>query len=752
MISIILYGRNDSYGYNLHKRAALSLNCMAEVLTSPSDEILFVDYNTPDDYPTFPEAIQDTLTDRAKEILRIFRVRPRVHERFMSKTHPVALEPIARNVAIRRSSDANRWILSTNTDMVFVPRKERSLSEIVRGLPSGFYHAPRIEIPEVLWESLNRKDPSGVISTVRDWGSSLHLNEIVLGSKLILYDGPGDFQLILRSDLLEHYGFDESMLLGWHVDSNMAARMHLKYGQVGDLGQQVYGYHCDHTRQVTPAHSHSRVQNDWRRFVTEVRQPEIPEQADIWGCAGDSVEELRLTNRSASFYVQGLRSAIGAPLTAPKIVQYSQQTFDKVDYAPQHILPFLADMFASMPRDINVAWHGLRQDALILFARIWETLDFSGKILVDRAQPLAHTRAPAISERCSEEVLTDAGAFIFDFGGVPSLTNAAGQPITDLRSTFLQVIRAERNRLLHSDVLRRIIALNAINNEHEWFVCGLVAAAATPFATHMRHGFVLPPKKAESWLADLQMGEAGVREADEIRNLPLKPGWIAYGPHKYPDEGIYEISLKIQLLDVADQKQARSKPCLVVEVRAGPNILAVHLLRYEELLLQDHRFDFPVLQEIIDQTAGIETRIAAVAPVAISLRELTVRRISDSVEVSHNVPVVLELEDWLPFLQRGELGETSERGVIARTGSEDFVVYGPYWSLPKGRYELTVRIEDERTRPKTDLIIMADVLAGDQQLAAATFELNSLPYSDGRAARMLRLPFEVGGLSPEKRQ
>ena len=33
MISIVLYGRNDSYGYNLHKRAALGINCMAEVLT-----------------------------------------------------------------------------------------------------------------------------------------------------------------------------------------------------------------------------------------------------------------------------------------------------------------------------------------------------------------------------------------------------------------------------------------------------------------------------------------------------------------------------------------------------------------------------------------------------------------------------------------------------------------------------------------------------------------------------------------------
>jgi len=77
MISVLLYVRNDNYDYNRHKRAALSLNCIAEVLTDPSDEILFVDYNTPDDFPTFPEAIQDTLTVRAREKLRIFRVRPR---------------------------------------------------------------------------------------------------------------------------------------------------------------------------------------------------------------------------------------------------------------------------------------------------------------------------------------------------------------------------------------------------------------------------------------------------------------------------------------------------------------------------------------------------------------------------------------------------------------------------------------------------------------------------------------------------
>ena len=152
MISVVVYGRNDNHGYNLHKRAALSLNCIAELLTNEQDEILFADCNTPDDFPTFPEAIKDILTARSRSLLRILRVRPKHDQRVRNCTHLLALEPVARNVAVRRSNPANRWILSTNTDMIFVPRSGRSLSEIAAALQDGFYHLPRFEVPESLWE------------------------------------------------------------------------------------------------------------------------------------------------------------------------------------------------------------------------------------------------------------------------------------------------------------------------------------------------------------------------------------------------------------------------------------------------------------------------------------------------------------------------------------------------------------------------------------------------------------------------
>ena len=90
MISVIVYGRNDAHGYNLHRRAALSLNCIAEVLTDPDDEIIFVDYNTPDELPTFVEALADTLTDRCLGLLRVLRVPAALHTERFARAHAPA--------------------------------------------------------------------------------------------------------------------------------------------------------------------------------------------------------------------------------------------------------------------------------------------------------------------------------------------------------------------------------------------------------------------------------------------------------------------------------------------------------------------------------------------------------------------------------------------------------------------------------------------------------------------------------------
>ncbi len=752
MISIVLYGRNDNYGYNLHKRAALSLNCMAEVLTDPSDEILFVDYNTPDDFPTFPEAIQDTLTKRARELLRILRVRPRIHERFKSKTHLVALEPVARNVAIRRSEPSNRWILSTNTDMIFVPQCPGSLLEIASELAPGFYHAPRIEIPEVLWESLDRGAPAEVINTVREWGTVLHLNEIILGGDYIIYDGPGDFQLLLRSDLFENQGFHEGMLLGWHVDSNMAKRMYVKYGTVGDLGSKVYGYHCDHTRQVTPAHSHTRLQNDWRIFCEEVERPDIPELADTWGCANDAIEEVRLVANPASVYVQALRESVGPPLAKSQIAKYTHETYNKISYDPRHMVPFLADMFASMPRGSNLAWYGAGLEMLERFAAVWEKLGFTGKILTDRELVQQKGLSEAVRLDSTTVILDAADAFVFDFGGLPgsSRDGQASKQLSDaLRRRFRLAVSAERFRLQAGLPPRRVIALNVINNQYEKFVAGFVAAAATPCATHMRHGYVLPPAKTtKELLPHLNIGQAGIRVGNQIKSDPRKLGAITYGPYEYLDEGRYRLSIKIEL-SAEDLHRPENEPCIVIEIRIGSRFLGAHLIRRETLRNPDQEFFFVVSPAAAEALDGVDIRINLLSPLLLSIRSVTIESApAGSTDadrsMSDSIPVALQIRDWLPYLSIGPLGCAKEVGVIAERGRSGYVVYGPHWPLPAGRYEMTAEIEAMSETVSNEHLIKADVTAvgGERSLVSAKFALGMLPRCNERL-RLLRLPFEL---------
>lgn len=532
MISLILYGRNDSYGYNLHKRAALSLNCMAEVLTAPGDEILFVDYNTPDDFPTFPEAIADTLTPRAREMLRTFRVRPKVHEdRFAARTHLKALEPVSRNVAARRSNPANRWILSTNTDMIFVPRTGPSLSEAVADLPAGFYCAPRFELPETLWEGFDRLDPRGVIADVRALGARLHLNEIVLGSDVIRYDAPGDFQLISREDLFAINGFDEEMLLGWHVDSNISKRLRLMHGEVGDAAPFVYGYHCDHTRQVTPMHAHQSAQNDSTRFVDGLTEPGLPYQAD-WGLASVEIEETRLGASDAGSYRAALEAAIKAPLDAPIISPYRAESYDKVPAPPEHVLPFLLDIFASYPRSTHLLWLGAQGPLLEMFAGAWTGMGFGEPVTVRTSATV----------RPSD--LARADAFVVNFGVPRTLEGDAG---IDVAASFRTVVAAENERLAEGMAPRRIVCVNAVHNRSEPLANSILTAARTPFSTRLRHGFLNPELRAplRDWTQRMIPERAGRKMGVEIVGTGRR-GRLAYGPYETLLPGAYSAHLTLR--------------------------------------------------------------------------------------------------------------------------------------------------------------------------------------------------------------
>ena len=143
---------------------------------------------------------------------------------------------------------------------------------------------------------------------------------------------------------------------------------------------------------MTPAHSHTRLQNDWRRFVDDMDRLIFPNRRPP-GAAPMIRSRKYASLPTQQRFLRPSSSGSDWPIvTAPKIVEYTGRTYNKGDYDPPHLLPFLTDLFVSMPRNSNVAWYGTRHETLSLFANVWEKLKFTGKILIE--EPAGRAASP----------------------------------------------------------------------------------------------------------------------------------------------------------------------------------------------------------------------------------------------------------------------------------------------------------------------------------------------------------------------
>jgi hypothetical protein len=508
MISVILYGRNDSHGYNLPKRAAISLNCIAEVLSDPDDEILFVDYNTSDDLPTYIEAVYDTLTPAAKSRLRVFRARP--HQiPIVKQSHLSALDPQSRNIAIRRSNPRNRWLLFTNSDMIFLPREGiADLTAAVRDLPDGLYTLPRFELPEPLWESFPRSDPAAILRTCRRLGPALHVDEITLALPANRFDQPGDFQLAPRQAMWDIHGFEERMIHGWHHDSNVCKRLYLFYGnRTESLAHRLKGYHCDHTRVATPIHWLGRkMENDLQQYVFGVTDPVARHQADTWGAPDEPIEEIDFVDSPAARFIPALEQTLGEPQREDTFAGCSDLR-NFVSYNEQHVLAQLAANFTVYRRSARFAYAGNNPRMLALAARCVAELGFAnalhhvGELLSAGAAPVdARPIRPGDvpdGNSLHDFLLTNYALLIFDFGLDQTGLNLGNvERVTDwprgLRYSLGAVARCLERCAERSDALQgRIpdfIVINANHHLFRQFAGQFLLASETPFATHVRKG------------------------------------------------------------------------------------------------------------------------------------------------------------------------------------------------------------------------------------------------------------------------
>ncbi|MDA8428602.1 MAG: hypothetical protein M0T70_05040 [Geobacteraceae bacterium] len=507
MISVVVYGRNDSYGYNLAKRAAISLNCIAHILDDSGDEIIFVDCNTPNDIPTFPESIADTLTPRAKRLLRVLRLRPEQYERGKNGAKFKVLEPLCRNVAIRRTNPANRWILNTNTDMVFTPLQAgMSLSRVVADLPDGFYELPRFEMPESLWESTDRMDTQATIKSFKHWGLRFHIDEVVTASPETLFDGPGDFQLALRSQLFQIHGMNEQMVLGWHVDSNLCKRMWLLNGKTRTILDRLHAFHCDHTRIQTVYHVAGRsTENSLADFFVNVTTPFVPEQATTWGMPDEEIEEIRLDGHRVT-RIQASLERILPGMERPITGLATVNSFDVgLHYDNLHVFSYIADIIINFSPGQQLGYFGGNAPLLGMLVELRRLLGHTGQILYYADLLRLESTTTGCIPASRDQICKEAGSYLVDLSmkHLPARANESGLPIPDkcpevvqfareMSETIIALARHEKEMGSNSGLLKPAIFVGCHSTTFDEIIKHLFSCAMTPANTYVRNGVLSP--------------------------------------------------------------------------------------------------------------------------------------------------------------------------------------------------------------------------------------------------------------------
>jgi hypothetical protein len=373
MISVVVVGRNDNHGYNLSKRVSSSLNSMAQML-SEGDEIIFVDWNTPTGYPVMPVSIKDDLLPKTKSLLRVIRVPQSLHELVSEGSNRALIEPLARNVGIRRASSGSKWILSTNTDILFASPSGKNFRQIFKDLDESLWLTFRFEIPEFVWEELDRRNPIPTTELLLGWyRENSILNRIrvdsAIGANFAIPDGVGDFQLATKSLWEKTTGFPEEMKKGWHVDTRLTLQMERVSVKKPQLvsEEDLIIFHQNHLRNSTTYHETSEANS-----LLDVKNPYS--NSSSWGLSENRLEEKDLNGQPE------VASMFPLPLPSGK-AQMTLETFDlseiskRLDYNLARVMIFLADELSILAKGSLVHCFTANTTTKLALSQVCEKFD-----------------------------------------------------------------------------------------------------------------------------------------------------------------------------------------------------------------------------------------------------------------------------------------------------------------------------------------------------------------------------------------
>ena len=231
--TVVLTSRNDDYGGNLHKRTTMALTSLIE----HHDEVIFVDWKTVNGEGVISN-IKHNLPRTGK--LKYVQVpKEFLKEKYSHISNYTIIESIGRNIGIRRAT--NDYIISTNIDIVTTPLDDSILNE------NTFYTVPRRDVDESfhlsfsdyqslynsLWENRDGYSPKERFETDDD--------------KWSLINCCGDYQIGHRDIWYKMKGFEESILFGCGIDTNVMKKASY-YSQIEVLDHYVF--HLNHGKSA----------------------------------------------------------------------------------------------------------------------------------------------------------------------------------------------------------------------------------------------------------------------------------------------------------------------------------------------------------------------------------------------------------------------------------------------------------------------------------------------------------------------
>jgi hypothetical protein len=265
---------------------------------------------------------------------------------------------------------------------------------------------------------------------------------------------------VLREDFFAVAGFDEEMLLGWHLDSNLSRRMRLHRGSIETLQGSVAGYHCNHSRIPTVYHG-TQISNDLDRFFYSVEGAELQGQRATWGLSGAALEDVPLQRQIGPAFVDALLATL--PIASgPRPSSDAVKAAFGTSYDSGHVLPFIADSLVVSPFT-TIGYLGINPILRQMLARLVEELGLGCNMTV-----------PELADPNDvDEVAHSADLFVVDLGTDLSLVEASNVARSGDESTRIpagldlvfaaleRLVEVERARLGLGAHPRRIVLVNS---------------------------------------------------------------------------------------------------------------------------------------------------------------------------------------------------------------------------------------------------------------------------------------------------